>query len=459
MEPSVAHGFGRRGRILPVSGHDILAADDDLAPLAGRQFAPLVVEDPQFKRLQQHARRTEAVLVPPGRVGRDDRSRLRKAVALEHGDADGIEKALELAVEQGAAADEETQLAAERLPHLREEDAVEESHGGFEQEPPAAPLRVPVLIIGVGCLQRQPEKTLRSGALGPDRAFDALAEILGKRRHREQEMGLHLADVERNVLQGLHRGPADLHGRYGRSAGDHDVESHDMRETVVERQDDERAVPRRNIHASQRLLDIGRVVAVGQNDPFRIGRRPRGVGDGGVVVVPQTAPDSQKLLAMRPQSGLSPLLQLAERDFARHRLGRLVEENHVAQRRQPVADAAHLLQLRARHEDGRDLGVVQPEQQIVLLLQLDGEGNADGSGIEQSQLGDDPGVATLGEDRHGLLGFDAQRSQSGADAQGLLADGGIRGPLPAVRMLLEQEILLPVLSDRRFEEVDDGLFH
>ena len=49
MQPSVAHGLGRRLGIFPVAGHDVLAADDDLALLAARQFAPLLVEDLQLQ--------------------------------------------------------------------------------------------------------------------------------------------------------------------------------------------------------------------------------------------------------------------------------------------------------------------------------------------------------------------------------------------------------------------------
>ena len=80
----------------------------------------------------------------------------------------------------------------------------------------------------------------------------------------------HLADVLRDVLERLHRRRSDLHRGHRGSAGDHDVETHDVGETVVERQDDQRAEMRRNVDPRQRLLDVGRVVAVGQDHAFGV---------------------------------------------------------------------------------------------------------------------------------------------------------------------------------------------
>ena len=121
-----------------------------------------------------------------------------------------------------------------------------------------------------------------------------LRKFFGQRRHRQQEVGFHFADILRNILERLHRGRPYLYGRHAGAAGDHDVESHHVRETVVQRQDDERAVAGRDVDARERLFDVGRVVAVGQDDAFRIGRRARRVGDRGVVVVPDRLPYFEK---------------------------------------------------------------------------------------------------------------------------------------------------------------------
>ena len=74
-----------------------------------------------------------------------------------------------------------------------------------------------------------------------------------------------------------------------------------MRETVVERQDDERSERRRDGDSREGLFDVGRVVAVGQHDTLRIGRGAGGVGDGGEILVAQVAADGQERFAVLRQ--------------------------------------------------------------------------------------------------------------------------------------------------------------
>ena len=73
-------------------------------------------------------------------------------------------------------------------------------------------------------------------------------------------------------------------------------------------------------------------------------------------------------------------------------------------------DAADLRKLLFRNEQRLDLGVAEPEQQIVRLFEFDRQRNADRSGIEDTQLGDDPSVASFGQDSDLVFGADAQRS-------------------------------------------------
>ena len=438
VEPSVAYGLGRSLGVLPVSRHDVLTADDDLSLRTAGHLVPFLVEDLQVERDEDLARRTEAVPVVFGRVGRDDGRRLRESVSLKHRDADGVEEALELRIEQGAPADEELHAAAERLADLAEQQGVEDADHRGEQDPPSAAPAVSVLIVDIGRAERQAEEPLRETALGAYRALDVLAEVLGQRRHRQQEVRLHLADVLRDVLERLHRRGADLHRGYRGAAGDHDVEADDVREAVVERQDDERAVVRRDVDARERLLDVGRVVAVREHDPLRIGCRAGGVGDRGVVVVADRLPDCHELLAVFGQIVASEPLEGPEGRFARFE-GQVPEDDDVFHPRNLVADAADLRQLVFRDEERLDLGVAQAEEQVVRLLELDRERHADRPGVEESQFGDDPCVAPLGEDRHLVPGADAQRGEPGADLERLLAGFGIGRGLELAVALLEQE--------------------
>ena len=182
-------------------------------------------------------------------------------------------------------------------------------------------------------------------------AFDVFPEVLGQRRDRQQEVRLHFADVDCGMFLSVSIGVAsDLHCGHRGSAGDHDVETHDVGETVVERQDDQRAEMRRNVDPRQRLLDVGRVVAVGQDHALGVRRRARGVGDRGVIVIPDRLPDLHEL---RLVLGEVFAAQTLERP-----VGRLPgfqrnvsEDDHLLQLRQSGADAADLGQLVFRHEE------------------------------------------------------------------------------------------------------------
>ena len=409
MEPAVADGRRRRIGIFPVAGHDVLAPDDDFTLLAARQLSPLFVKDFQVERFENLARRSELVPVVLGRIGRNDGCSFRKSVSLEHRDPDGIEKALQLRIEQCAAPDEKLQAAAECLPHLAEQHEVEKSHDGCQQDPPALALVVAVLIVDIGRAEREVEQPFSERSFGPNRSFDVFAEIFGQRRHRQQEVGFHFADILRNILERLHRGRPYLYGRHAGAAGDHDVESHHVRETVVQRQDDERAVAGRDVDARERLFDVGRVVAVGQDDAFRIGRRARRVGDRGVVVVPDCLPYFEKFLLMPGQIVAAQTFEHAVGRFAAFERN-VSQDDDLFEFRQFRPDAADLRKLLFRNEQRLDLGVAEPEQQIVRLFEFDRQRNADRSGIEDTQLGDDPAVASFGQDSDLVFGADAQRS-------------------------------------------------
>ena len=257
----------------------------------------------------------------------------------------------------------------------------------------------------------------------------------------------HLADVERDVLERLHRRGAHLYGSYRGAAGYHDVESHDVGEAVVQRQDDERAVPRRDVDARERLLDVGRIVAVRQHDPLGVRGGARRIGDGGVVVVLDSLPDGKEAVALVGQVGAAEPLEGSQRHLPRFERN-VAEDDDVLQLGQLADDAADFRQLVLRNEDGLHLGVAQPEQQVVRLLELDRERHADAAGIEEAELRDNPGVAPLREDGYLLLGTDADGGQAGSHLERLLAGLGIGRRFELVVALLEQEGLLPVPGDR-----------
>ena len=215
---------------------------------------------------------------------------------------------------------------------------------------------------------------------------------------------------------------------------------------------------RRNVDPRQRLLDVGRVVAVGQDYALGVRRRARGVGDRGVIVIPDRLPDLHKL---RLVLGEVFAAQTLERP-----VGRLPgfqrnvsEDDHLLQLRQSGADAADLGQLVFRHENGLDLGVPHAKEEVVRLFEFHRQGHADRPGVEQPQFGNDPCVAAFGQYRHLVSGADAERGESGSGFERLLAGLGIGRRLEFVMAFFEQEGLGPVFPHGGLEEVDDGLFH
>ena len=231
-----------------------------------------------------------------------------------------------------------------------------------------------------------------------------------------------------------------------------------MGEAVVERQDDERAEIRRDVDARERLLDVGRVVAVCQYDPLRIGRRAGRIGDRRVVVVADRLSDGEEFRAVFRQVVAAQPLERAVGRLARFE-GDVAQHDDVFEFGQFGADAADLRQLVLRHEDRPHLGVAQAEEQVVRLLELDRQRHADRAGVEEAQLGDDPCVAPLRQDGDLVLGADADRGETRTGLEGQFARLGVGRGLELVVALLEQEGFGPVLLDGALEQVDDGFLH
>ena len=129
-----------------------------------------------------------------------------------------------------------------------------------------------------------------------DTLLDILLEVLRQGGDAQYQVRLELLYIDRDILQGLHTGTPYLHGSYRGSLRHEDVESYHVGEAMVQREYYQRTPRIVYIHASERLLHVRRIVAVGEDHAFRIGGRAGGIGDGGVIIVAQRLPDRQELL-------------------------------------------------------------------------------------------------------------------------------------------------------------------
>ena len=110
-EPTVVGEGGSGGRlILVVAEHDVLALDADFAVAVGRDVVKLDLAAGQ--RNADGGRVVEHIV-----VGADQRRALGDAVAVDERDADAVKEFAKLGTQRRTAADDLTQIAAERLVH------------------------------------------------------------------------------------------------------------------------------------------------------------------------------------------------------------------------------------------------------------------------------------------------------------------------------------------------------
>ena len=244
-----------------------------------------------------------------------------------------------------------------------------------------------------------------------NRALDALAEVLCQSRHRQQNVRLHLLDITRHILQRFELCASYLCRCYRCTTCYHDIEACNVCKAVVKRQDDEHSIVRRYRDTGQSLLDVCRIVAMSQDYTLRVCRCSRGISDSCVVIILNSLADSQELLAVLCEILFTHSIQLIKAHFALLECD-IPPNNDMLKQRQLFADVANLRQLITRYEDCADIGMAQTEQQIVSLLQLDGEGYADCTRIEQSELRGNPCITALSQNRNGLFGLDAEGSKT-----------------------------------------------
>ena len=169
-----------------------------------------------------------------------------------------------------------------------------------------------------------------------------------------------------------------------------------MSEAMVEGKDNQCAPGIVDIHTGKCLFDIGGIITVRQDNPFRVGCRTGCISDGGIIVIRQRLSDCQEFFQrMCLKVFFSHSDHFGKRHFFLLIFWLVVKNNHLPDKRQLIHDRPYLLQLVARYHDVFHVGMHQAEQEIVGLFQLNGKGHIGGSGIEHGQLADDPGVAAF----------------------------------------------------------------
>ena len=455
MQPAVDDSLGGGLRILPVAGHHILSAYHDLSRLTGRQGVPLLVAYLDVHGLHGAAGRAEARVTR--RIGADHRSGLRQPVSLEYRHADSVEIFLELDVEQGAAADEELEASAEALAYLREHELVDK--GDYGLAPPLLPAGLPGIVIfsvvGYRLLETYIIQLLGERAALPDGLLEILLEVLGERGHGKHHVGTDFAYGHGDVLQKGDRALAAGDGGYASAVAHHHIETGDMGETVVKRQYYEHHRAFVDTDDRARLLDIGRVVAVGQQYSLGVGGGAGGVADVGVVVGSHRGDALLKLVRMRGGVFDTCLTDVVKIYFI------LLERNSVHHDDlldcgAAVNDPADLLYLALGSHDEARVGMIDAEQQILVGFQLEGKRHVHSSGVEDAELGEDPLVTPFGYHRHLLSFLESERHEAGGENAPLVPGSPKRRLCPDSVLLFPEESLVGVFRRVLLDEVDDG---
>ena len=181
MEPAVFDGLGGRFFIAVISFHHVFAPDGDFTFLVVGQFVACIIAYFQFHRLHQVPGRPQLVAFLS--VGRNDGRSFRKPVALEHGHAHGIEKPLQIDIEERTAPDEVLQLPAETFTDFGEKDFVEKHHQRFFQRLQSLAFVMSFLVVFISHVHGKIEKARNHRSFGVNAGDDIFPEIFGQSRH------------------------------------------------------------------------------------------------------------------------------------------------------------------------------------------------------------------------------------------------------------------------------------
>ena len=232
-----------------------------------------------------------------------------------------------------------------------------------------------------------------------------------------------------------------------------------MCEAVVKREDNQGAVGAGNLNTGERLLHVGGVVAVGEDNTFGVGGSTGGVGDGCVVVVLDILTDFEEGLTILLQVLLAKCGQSIEGHLTLFEFD-IVEHNNMFQCGQLLTNLANFGKLLLRHENQFNVSVLQTEEEVVTLFEFNREGYTDSTCIEQTELREYPMVTSLGEDRNGSLGLDTQRRQTATHFQDNLFNLliGCRLKLSLGVGLLPHTNIVTILCNTAFKQINKGSF-
>ncbi len=343
----------------------------------------------------------------------------------------GVKEPLQLDVQQRGAADEILETAAEIAADLAEDQPVIEEQERLPDlfQPMAA---VPALaVVVIGQAQRPAEQRLHAGALLLDAFLDVLAEVPGQGRGAQQDGGPDLADVLRDVLQRLQAGLSLLHRGQGGAVLHHGVDAAGMGEGMVPGQDEQGHVARRAGDEGVGLLDVGRIVAVGENDALGLGGRSRRVADGGVVALAHGLPAVGELPFAAGQEFAAQAPDVVAGQLVLLQVLRGIEGDGFFQFRQVVLYLPDLGQLAARHHRQPAARVGKAELEFRQLVDADRYGDVHRPGEEDAELAPHPVGAAFGDEGDAIPFADAEAHEPGAEALRLLAHFGIGDPLVA----------------------------
>ena len=458
VEPAVNNGIGRGLGVLPVAGHHVFSADDNLAFGAVGYFLAIGVQDDAVHGLDDAAGGTEAGVAL--RVGADDGRGFREAVALEHGHAHGAEEALQLDVQQGAAAHEEAHAAAEALAHLGEHQFVKQVHQRLAPGGAAGSAVVVFLVVFDGIAQGKVEELLREAAFLLDGALDVLLEVAGQGRNGKHHVRTHLRDGHGHVTQRCQGVFADGDEGDGTAVNHHGVHAGHMGEAVVQREDDEHDLSFVDADDGVALLHVGGVVAVGEEDALGVGRGAGGVGDVGIVVRADGFVPGLELVPVGLQELVTHLLDFAHADFLGLQAvvveGGVVKDDDLFHGGAFRQDGADLGQVVAGDQNPLGFGMVDAEHQVFPFSQVHGEGNVGGAGVHGTQFGENPHGAALGQEGNLVSLLEAQGHEAGADAVGHLTGLALGDFFPVSVHLFAEVGMVLVLAGVLLYEVDDG---
>jgi len=189
-----------------------------------------------------------------------------------------------------------------------------------------------------------------------------------------------------------------------------------MGEGMVPGKDDQGDVLLGAVDEGPALIDIGRVVPVGQDDALGVGRRPRRVADIGIVAFFQGLIGGFEFLPPSFQEFLAAPKDLRRGDLVNVVGAKLVQDDGQGQLGQVFADLADLRGLGSRDDGQAASGVGQAELEVAELVHLDRNGHVDGPGIEDPELAYDPFPPSFGDEGGPVAPAEAQAHQPGRES-------------------------------------------